>query len=146
MEMGTLHRFKQSNKETIRRLIMKRDFRLYDQNMLDKEHFPVQAVFNMVSDERFIRIMEGISQGKGFGENFGACVFPDDLDEYDIATGGIFEGVEFGLHSGEEVVIDYETLYKYLQIICSSFIEDYPVKQEILNKLLNKYKQKYNIE
>lgn len=125
---------------------MKRDFRLYDQNMLDKEHFPVQAVFNMISDERFIQIIEGISEGRGFGENFGACVFPDDLDEYDIATGGMFEGVEFGLHSGEEVVIDYVTLYKYLQIITSSFIEDYPDKQEILHKLLNKYKQKYNIE
>ena len=125
---------------------MKRDIRLNDQNMLDKEHFPVQAVFNMVSDDRFIQIIEGISVGRGFGENFGACVFPDDLDEYDIATGGIFIGVEFGLHSGEEVIIDYETLYKYLQIICSSFIEDYPDKQETLNKLLNKYKQKYNIE
>ncbi|GHU61372.1 hypothetical protein FACS189418_0920 [Clostridia bacterium] len=125
---------------------MKRDFRLNDQNMLDKEHFPVQAIFNMVSDERFIQIIEGISEGKGFGENFGACIFPDDLDEYDIATGGIFEGVEFGLHNGEEVVINYETLYKYLQIICLTFIEDYPDKRETLNKLLNKYKQKYHIE
>jgi hypothetical protein len=125
---------------------MKRDFRLYEQNMLDKEHFPVQAVFNMVSDERFIQIIEGISEGRGFGENFGACVFPDDLDEYDIATEGIFEGVEFGLHSGEEIVINYETLYKYLQIICSTYIEDYPDKQEILKKLLNNYKQKYYIK
>ncbi len=125
---------------------MKREFRLIDQNMLDKKYYPVQAVFNMVSDERFIQIIEGISEGRGFGENFGACVFPDDLDEFDIATGGILEGVEFGLHSGEEVVINYKTLYKYLQIICSTFIEDYPDKQEVLTKSLNKYKQKFNVK
>ncbi len=49
MEMGTLHRFIQNNKKKTRRLIMKRDFRLYDQNMLDKEHFPVQPGFEPIN-------------------------------------------------------------------------------------------------
>lgn len=69
--------------------------------MLDKD---------MLSDDRFIRVLEGISKGRGFGENYGACVFPDDLDEYDLAISGTFDGVEFGLHSGEEILIDYKTM------------------------------------
>lgn len=41
--------------------------------------------------------------------------FSGDLDEYDIANGDSFEGVEFVLYSGDEVIINYQTLYHYFK-------------------------------
>lgn len=121
---------------------MKREFRLLDKDMLSEQHFPIKAVFDMVSDDRFIRILEGISEGRGFGENYGACVFPDDLDEYDLATSGTLEGVEFGLHNGEEIIVDYETLLYYLNIVCDGYIQDYPDDKAVTERFLERYKKK----
>ncbi|MGH0426713.1 hypothetical protein [Bacillus pretiosus] len=70
---------------------MQREFRLKDEDLLDLIHFPIQAVFNMVDDERFLRVCEGV----GFGEEYGACTFLGDLDKYDIANGDSFEGVKW---------------------------------------------------
>ena len=122
------------------------EFRLTEVDLLKPEHFPVQAIFNMLSDDRFIRIMKGISEGHGFGENYGACTFPDDLDEYDIATTGMFEGVEFGLHNGETVILDYQTLYYYLEKICNGYIEDFPQKKEDIDKILAQIRSVYQIQ
>lgn len=36
-------------------------FRIEDDKLLNKSHFPVKALFDMVSDERFIKVIEGIS-------------------------------------------------------------------------------------
>ncbi|MCL1852415.1 MAG: ribonuclease toxin immunity protein CdiI [Peptococcaceae bacterium] len=117
---------------------MKRDFRLQDTEMLCEEHFPVQAVFNAVNDTRFIKVIQGISQGQGFGENYGACVFPGDLDDYDIEM-GVFEGVEFGLHNGDEILLDYPTFYYYLKKVCDGYVQEYPQEQEIIVSLLNTF-------
>src|SRR5262249_13468920 len=122
---------------------MKREFRLKDDDMLQENHFPVKAIFNMVNDERFLKVLTGISDGKGFGENYGACVFPDDLDEYEIVTNGIFEGVKFGLHNGEEIVIGYKEMLYYLSKICNDYILDYPESKFEIEKLLEKYKDKF---
>lgn len=122
---------------------MKREFRLKDDDMLKENHFPVKAIFNMVNGERLLKVLTGISEGKGFGENYGACVFPDDLDEYEIATNGIFDGVEFGLHNGEEIVIDYKEMLYYLSKICNDYISDYPESKFEIEKLLEKYKEKF---
>lgn len=86
---------------------MKREFRINESELLNKEHFPVKVLFDMVSDKRFIKAIKGVSKGIGFGENYGACIFQNDLDEYDKSNTDIFEGAEFGLHSGDEVIINY---------------------------------------
>lgn len=122
---------------------MKRQFRLMDKDMLSRQHFPIKAVFNMVSDERFISILEGISKGKGFGENYGACIFPDDLDEYDKVTSGTFDGVEFGLHNGEEILIDYKTMLYYLNKVCVGYVQDYPNEKELIENFLQVYMDKF---
>lgn len=122
---------------------MKRQFRLMDKDMLSRQHFPIKAVFDMVSDERFISILEGISKGKGFGENYGACIFPDDLDEYDKVTYGTFDGVEFGLHNGEEILIDYKTMLYYLNKVCVGYVQDYLNEKELIENFLQAYMDKF---
>ncbi|WP_088816095.1 MULTISPECIES: hypothetical protein [Listeria] len=56
--------------------------KLKDSELLEKSHFPLQLFFNMVTE------------GTGFGENYGAFTFPGDLDDFDIANGEGFEEVE----------------------------------------------------
>ncbi|MBC1529079.1 hypothetical protein HCJ07_01760 [Listeria booriae] len=124
---------------------MKNETRLKDADLLDSSHYPVQAVFNMISDSRFTKIIGYISEGIGFGEEYGACTFPGDLDEYDIANGEGFDGVEFGLHSGEEIILDYQTLYIYLNKACENYIEKHPEANTQIQEYLEKYKKKYNI-
>ncbi|MBC2178520.1 hypothetical protein HCB27_18115 [Listeria booriae] len=124
---------------------MKNETWLKDGDLLDSSHYPVQAVFNMISDSRFTKIIGYISEGIGFGEEYGACTFPGDLDEYDIANGEGFDGVEFGLHSGEEIILDYQTLYIYLNKACENYIEKHPEANTQIQEYLEKYKKKYNI-
>ncbi|MDV6036128.1 ribonuclease toxin immunity protein CdiI [Bacillus sp. SM-B1] len=94
---------------------MQREFRLKDEDLLDLTHFPIKAAFDMVDHGIFSKVINSVCEGVGFGEEYGACTFPGDLDEYDIANGDSFEGVEFVLYSGDEVIIDYQTLYHYLK-------------------------------
>ena len=99
----------------------------------------------MVSDDRFIQVIQGISEGHGFGENYGACVFPNDLDEYEIVTNGMFQGVEFGLHDGETVIINYRIFYYYLKKICNGYIKDFPEKKEEIDIILAQFRTCYQI-
>ncbi|MBR4831208.1 MAG: hypothetical protein IKZ97_01115 [Butyrivibrio sp.] len=100
--------------------------RLNEEDLLDKSHLPVMMVINMVSEDRFLSVLEGLSAGYGFGEEYGACTLPDDLDDFDRANGEKLHGAEFGLHSGEEITIDFKTLYYYLKILCERYIDSGP--------------------
>ena len=120
---------------------MKRVFRLAEEDLLSKDHFPVKAVLDMIPDSRFIRTLKCISEGHGFGENYGACTFPSDLDDYDIATRGSLDGVEFALHNGEDVVLNYNTFYYYLKKVCDSYVEDFANDREQIDNLLEKIRK-----
>ncbi|MBC1499829.1 hypothetical protein HB943_04375 [Listeria weihenstephanensis] len=124
---------------------MKKEAWLKGTDLLDSSHYPVQGVFNMICDNRFIKIIGYISEGVGFGEEYGACMFPRDLDEYDIANGEGFDGVEFGLHSGEESVLDYQTFYIYLKKTCENYTEKYPEATNQLREYVDWYSKKYGI-
>ena len=127
---------------------MRRLDKLNDSDLLDIEkHFPVQVVFNNLHLEDFLsRIVNGVSEGHGFGVDYGACVFPGDLDEYDIETSGTFEGVEFGLHNGAEVLLDYKTFYYYLEKVCNRYCEDFPKDREIIEKSLEKFRLRFLVD
>lgn len=117
--------------------------RLNENELLDKSHFPVLMVMNMISEKRFLGILESISKGTGFGEEYGACTLPDDLDEFDKANGEELDGVEFGLYSGEEVVIDYQTFYYYLKNLCDKYIKNNLEQTDKVNGFLKDYANKF---
>lgn len=118
-------------------------FRIEDDKLLNKSHFPVKALFDMVSDERFIKVIEGISKGTGFGENYGVCVFWNDLDDYDKENIERYEGAEFGLNSGEEITIGYQDIFYYLKIVCEKYCKKFPNNSQKINIFLKNYKEKY---
>lgn len=124
---------------------MNRKFRIEDNELLQQNHYPVKVLFNMVSDERFKRVILGICNNVGFGENYGACVFWDDLDDYDKSNTEFYEGAEFGLNNGEEVIINKKELLYYMDIVCKKYCEDYLENKEEIIKLLDIYKEKNQI-
>ena len=120
---------------------MKSYYRITEDELLAEEHFPVKAIFNMVKDDRFRDIVKGISNNSGFGENYGACVFWNDLDDFDKQNTPFYEGAEFGLHSGEEIIIDSKELLYYLNLVCNKYCKDHLDDKKIIWEYVNKYKQ-----
>mgnify|MGYP003313536049 CR=1 FL=1 len=117
--------------------------RLNEDELLDKSHLPVLLIMNMISETRFLVVLEAISKGNGFGEDYGVCTFPDDLDEFDKANGEELDGVEFGLYSGGEIVIDFKTFYHYLVIICTKFLKTNSEHTNRVNALLKDYTNRF---
>lgn len=120
--------------------------RLNENELLDKSHLPVLMIMNMIDEKRFLTVLEAVSKGNGFGEEYGACTFPDDLDEFDKANGEELDGVEFGLHNGEEVVIDFQTFYYYLKIICNKYIKENFEQTKIVNEFLVAYSKRFIVQ
>lgn len=119
---------------------MSRIFRIQDHEMLADSHFPVKAMFDMVADSRFVETIKALSQNSGFGENYGACNFWNDLDDYDKENTPFYEGAEFGLHNGEEVIIGYTDLLYYLELVCTGYCEDHPEDAGFINQYIEDYK------
>lgn len=123
-----------------------KNYRLNEEELLDKSHLPVLMIMNMISEKRFLTVLEAISKGNGFGEEYGACTLPEDLDEFDKANGEELDGVEFGLYNGEEIVIDFQTFYYYLKIVCDKYLKTNFEQTDIVNTFLNNYTSRYLIE
>jgi hypothetical protein len=104
-----------------------------------KEHFPIYVFFNMMSESDFMDACESFSKGIGRGIEFGACLFPDDVD----IEADKFDGVEFSLYSGEEVVVDYQTFYYYLSKACECYIKTHQADEEKIEMLLEKIKERF---
>ncbi|MCM1057124.1 MAG: ribonuclease toxin immunity protein CdiI [Firmicutes bacterium] len=117
--------------------------RLDHNDLLDDSHLPVLMVMNMISEERFLTILKAINGGNGFGEEYGVCTLPNDLDEFDKANGERLDGVEFALYSGEEVVIDFETFYFYLKILCGKYVKDNFEQVDVVDRLLEEFTSKF---
>ena len=120
--------------------------RLNENELLNKSHLPVLMIMNMIDEKRFLTVLEAISKGNGFGEEYGTCTLPDDLDEFDKANGEELDGVEFGLYNGEEVVIDFKTFYYYLNIICDKYIKNNFKQTDIVNRFLMDYSKKFLVK
>lgn len=119
--------------------------RIKDSDLIDEKDYPVKIIFDEISDEDFMSIINSVSKGEGFGVESGTCLFPGDLDEYDITQGEGFDGVEFGLYSGSEIVIDYKQFFYYLNIICKGYSENYREKKLLIDQELKKYQELFSI-
>jgi len=119
--------------------------RIKEDQLISENHFPVKIIFDEIENERFLDVVNIVSKGEGFGVEAGACLFPNDLDAYDIAQGNGFVGVEFGLYSGDEIVITYKEFYFYLEVICKSYLIDFPDENEFIEEKLGNYRELYSI-
>lgn len=118
---------------------MKDMFRIHDNELITNKHFPVKALFDMVSDDRFKYVMHSISNNHGFAENYGACLFWNDLDDYEKENNLFYNGAEFGLHSGEEVILDYKEILYYMKLVCKRYCVEHPEDCNELMECIQKF-------
>ena len=94
----------------------------------------------MLSERNFTEVCEGFLRGTGRGIEYAVCLFPNDID----IESERFEGVEFSLHSGEEVIVDYAVFCHYLGLVCNRYILSNGDSRGTVALLLDKIRQKYN--
>lgn len=100
--------------------------------------FPVQAFFNAIDDDLFVRTVDCLTRGTGAGFNNAVCSFPGDLDEYAIAVelkGKVPDGIMFSLFE-DEVVVDIPTFRRFLTLACEAYVHDHPEDRARIEELL----------
>ena len=105
-----------------------------DRLMIDDESlFPVQAFFNAVSDESFIRVMDSLTNEVGYSINECDCSFPGDLDPGEE----VFQGVRFSLFE-QSAVISNQELANYIKEVCRGFVDRNPSEQGNVARVLSR--------
>ena len=125
---------------------MKRECRLNDSDMLAEGLFPLQEVFNSIRDKAFIKTIRPLCHGTGFGVEFGACTLPGDLDDYDKVMYGSLYGIEFGLHDGQSVVVDYQIFYYYLKKACEAYVRSHPKDKDEIKSIIDEVKAQLGVD
>ncbi|WP_094605341.1 hypothetical protein SPSIL_002560 [Sporomusa silvacetica DSM 10669] len=119
---------------------MKRDFRIYQTDDLDKRYFPITAFFNAIPDRDYLETIERMSMGFGTAYNEVNCQFPGDLDPWE----NTFDGIMFSVFD-EEVIADYPTTYRFLKEASKSYSEDNPQDFDKINLLIKRFAEKFGI-
>ncbi|MCY9163931.1 ribonuclease toxin immunity protein CdiI [Bacillus atrophaeus] len=110
----------------------------------------INYFFQVMGDERFLRILEKFSNGEGYGIENVRCVFADDYEEWEEDYFGN-EGIAFyfdypAVEEDEEVILDYENFYQYLNEIVGQYLERHPENKSEVEKYMGTIKEKYNIK
>ncbi len=120
---------------------------LSDDDLLNETHHYIVTMFFLLQNKNdLIEKLWIMSKGKGFGYHFCICTFPNDLDEYEIATQGTFEGVQFAIQTGGEVVITNEELIYYVRLVCRRYIEKYPEEVEEIRSILWSFRDTFGLQ
>lgn len=113
---------------------------LKEQDLLEKEHFPVMTFFNTIQYHDFVNIVEQMSLGIGIGINVVVCCFPGDVEEEER-----FCGVMFSLHD-KEIIIGYQNFFYYLSLACKDYLNNFPEDESVLGEYLNTIRNEYNLQ
>ncbi|PED07412.1 ribonuclease toxin immunity protein CdiI [Bacillus pseudomycoides] len=112
-------------------------------NLIITEHLPIKNLLeSSLMSNCFKWVLENLSDGNGCELDYsGGFTFWSDLDDYDKTFyEEEFTGVEVD-YRDSQVVIDYETIYKYFQIAVSNYLKTYPNEKEEFYQLLSKMKE-----
>jgi len=94
---------------------------------------PVQAFFNSIGDDSFVRVIDCLTSGIGYSIDEADCTFPGDLDPDEAP----FEGVRFSLFQ-DSIAISLDQLHDYLEVVCSHHITLHPETSEYLKRMLSR--------
>lgn len=88
-------------------------------------------------------VLEKYSGGEGYGIEHVWCVFADDYEEWEEDYFGE-DGIAFyfdypAVEEDEEVILDYKTLYLYLEEIAESYLSRHPESKLEIENYMNKY-------
>jgi len=100
---------------------------------LDECLFPVQAFFNALSDDEFIRVIGLLSNRVGYHPDYCHCYFPEDLDPGEE----LFEGVCFSIFE-DKIVISLEELNDVIRLACAEYVSRNPVDEGRVKEILDR--------
>jgi CDI immunity protein len=101
--------------------------------------FPVQALFNAISDDSFLDIVRHLLNRQGYSSDCCHCHFPADLDPQEPT----FEGVLFS-HFDDVIVITEAHFADVLDRVLASYQHVDPTGADVLSKLLAEFRQSIN--
>ena len=117
-----------------------------DKDLMKTEQFPVAALINEAANTDIIEFADNLVNGIGSGYNFSSCSFWDDLDEYDQNNTSKFEGLLVSTEDGEEVIVSFNDVYYYLEMLYSCLANEKYDKLNELKQLLDEFKTVYCVE
>ena len=118
-------------------------FYLTEENLLKAEQFPMVALINEAANSDIIEFVENLVNGVGSGYNYSNCSFWEDLDEYDQANTSKFDGLWVTNEGGEEVIVSFNDVSYYLEMLYSRLTNEKYDKLYELRELLDAFKIAY---
>jgi len=103
---------------------------------LDRKNDPLwigKEFFNSINNMFFLRTIGYLIKNTGYGDEYGYCDFPDDLEEDEEP----FEGVRFRYHD-DEVVVSEDKFKECLSLACKRYEEINPDKSSEIKDLLSR--------
>ena len=109
---------------------------LTESDQLQSNHFPVIAYLNEASNCNFKVFLEYLSQGVGSGYDYSVGSFWADLDAYEQAQMKQFEGLLIETIDGRSIVLPFETMRHYLNLVAKRYCEKHPEEKAEIEVLV----------
>lgn len=90
----------------------------------------------IINRNNFVKEVDDLTRNWGGAvEGIMACTFPRQLDEYELAIGEGFDGIEFIMFE-DKISVDVPTFRKYLEMACEVYWTHYPESKSQLKEYL----------
>ncbi len=119
---------------------------LHESDLLSENQVPVMFLLNEAANIDIIGFVQNLCCGIGSSYDFSTCAFYDELDEYDKNDTPEYAGLWIGNEGNEEIIVSYNDLYYYLEILYKRFDSDNYPELEKLHSLLDSFRLRYNSE
>jgi hypothetical protein len=116
------------------------------QKTLNKE--AVIDVLNIyVNGRNFLQHLEDFLKKEGERREYNGVIYSDEYEQDDEEYFGQNKVLFYsGDGDNDYDIVNYDELYQYLNATCEFYIGKNPEKKEIIEELLMKIKEKYNIK
>lgn len=116
------------------------------QRNLNKE--AVIDVLNIyVNGRNFLQHLEDFKSKEGERREYNGVIYSDEYEQDDEEYFGQNKVLFYSGDGDDDYdIVNYDQLYQYLSAACEFYIGKNPEKKEIIEELLMKIKEKYNIK
>ncbi|MBU8683224.1 hypothetical protein CHCC20375_2849 [Bacillus licheniformis] len=116
------------------------------QNNLTKE--AVIDVLNLyVNGHKFLRHLEEFKNKEGERREYNGIIYSDEYEQDEEEYFGQNKVLFYSGDGDDDYdIVSYDELYQYISAACNFYIERNPEKKELIEELLMKIKEKYDIK
>jgi hypothetical protein len=116
----------------------------------DKIRKLIKYFYHHMGDGKFLRILSSYANGEGYGTEYARFVFADYYEKWEEDYFGK-EGIAYyidrpAVEEDEEIILDYQTFYRYLKEDCASYLENHPQDKSAVEEQLKRIRERFNIQ